>query len=291
MREMYEPVGRKTPNAARLRQQPTTRRTAMRMGILLLAGTCVIGFVWAYYFSGAQHAPHSVRPAPASDANRPAPERIAPALIIPVEQNPTATEPPSSLSTPPAATASDLKLKGTIVASGSTANQMIIEAPGSGEKVYVVGDRLTDGAEVAEIRPDHAVLRRDSRVEILRLARTSLMTMDDVSSVSDSAEIDLGAVRSAVQMHPEMVMSFLEAEPTVKDGRVIGYRVLPTIDVAVLELLGLVPGDILSAVNGIPLDGPDHGKEQLSSLSGAAAFTFSVWRENKPQVLTYSAAG
>ena len=266
----------------------------MRMGILLLSGACAIGLVWAhYFFNGAQHLPQSGRSAPASDATRPVPMSITPALIIPAEQYPTPTEPlPYVAIYPGAATAaSGLKLKGTIVSSGSAANQMILEAPGNGEKVYVVGDRLTDGAEVAAIRSDQAVLRRDSRVEILRLARTTLVTRDDVSPANDGAEIDLGVVRSAVQMHPQMVMSFLEAEPTIQDGRVIGYRVLPTIDVALLELLGLVPGDILSAVNGIPLDGPDRGLEQLSGLSGAAVFTFSVWRENKPRVLTYSVAG
>ena len=293
MRVTYESVGKKIPNAARPRQQPTRRRAAMRMGIILLAGACVIGFVWVYYFSGVRHLPQSGRPEPASAANRSVPASIAPVIIMPVEQNPTATEPPFHLVTRPAAAAAaaGLKLKGTIVSSGSTANQMILEAPGSGEKVYVVGDRLTDGTEVAEICPDHAVLRRDRRVEILRLARTTLLATADLSPSDDGAGPDLGAVRTAVQMHPEMVMSFLEAEPTIQDGRAIGFRVLPTIDVALLELLGLVPGDILSAVNGIPLDGPDRGLEQLSGLSGAPAFTFSVWRENRPQLLTYNAAG
>jgi general secretion pathway protein C len=115
--------------------------------------------------------------------------------------------------------------------------------------------------------------------------------MVGLSPSDDIAEIDLGAVRAAVQMHPEIVMTLLEAEPTMKDGRIIGFLVLPTSDAAFLEHLGLVPGDILSAVNGIPLDGPDRGLEQLSGLSGATTFTFSVWRENRPQLLTYNAAG
>ena len=157
--------------------------------------------------------------------------------------------------------------------------------------VYVVGDRLADGAEVAEIHADHALLRRNNRFETLRLSGTTLVSMVDLSPSDAIAEIDFRAVRSAIKMHPEMVMSFLEAEPTMQDGRVIGLRVLPVTDEAFLGLLGLVPGDILSAVNGIQLDGSDRGLEQLRGLAGASTLIFSVWRENRPQVLTYSAAG
>jgi general secretion pathway protein C len=189
-------------------------------------------------------------------------------------------------------------LKGTIVLPGSTANQAIMAAPGETEKVYVVGDRIADGAEVVEILPDRAVLRRQDRLEILRLSGTTLSasvsTMADPSpadDIDDITETDLGEVRAAIKIHPEMVLSLVEAEPTVENGQLRGFRVMPATDAVFMALLGLQPGDILSAINGILLDGEDRGQEQLRALAGASAFTFSVWRGDRPQLLTYNAAG
>jgi general secretion pathway protein C len=88
-----------------------------------------------------------------------------------------------------------------------------------------------------------------------------------------------------------MVLSLVEAEPTVENGQVRGFRIMPATDAAFMALLGLQPGDILSAINGILLDGEDRGLEQLRALSGTSTFTFSVWRGDRPQLLTYNAAG
>ena len=307
MRVTTKPVSKKTPNPAQPRQQPTARKIPVRMGIILLSGVCALGFVWAHYYSGGQRPPQPERPAPGIAAKRPVPASMLPPsrpVVAAVEQKRPVAEhrpyvdPPSTTSAAAIATTSSLRLKGTIVLPGSTANQAIMAAPGETEKVYVVGDRIADGAEVVEILPDRAVLRRQDRLEILRLSGTTLSasvsTMADPSpadDIDDITETDLGEVRAAIKIHPEMVLSLVEAEPTVENGQLRGFRVMPATDAVFMALLGLQPGDILSAINGILLDGEDRGQEQLRALAGASAFTFSVWRGDRPQLLTYNAAG
>ncbi len=78
--------------------------------------------------------------------------------------------------------------------------------------------------------------------------------------------------------HPELLLQLVGATAVVEDGHFRGYRVTQPNDPTFLESLGLKPGDLLTAVNGVPLDTPDYGSQALDALSATGELTFTVRR-------------
>jgi general secretion pathway protein C len=76
-------------------------------------------------------------------------------------------------------------------------------------------------------------------------------------------------------------VQLIGATPAVEGDYFLGYRVMKPVDPALLESLGLEPGDILTAVNGVPLDTPDYGIQLLNAMSGTGMLTFTVRRGNE----------
>jgi len=103
----------------------------------------------------------------------------------------------------------------------------------------------------------------------------------------EALETGADAVRNAVRAHPVILLSMIDAESTETNGAVLGYRLLPVTDAAFLEFLGLKPGDILSTINGIPIEDSDRVQETLSSMSDSNGLTLTLWRDGQLQMLTY----
>jgi membrane-associated protease RseP (regulator of RpoE activity) len=62
-------------------------------------------------------------------------------------------------------------------------------------------------------------------------------------------------------------------------GKLSGYRLFPgTGGVPGMTRLGLKSGDLVTAVNGTPLDDPNHANDILQSLSNASSATVTISR-------------
>jgi len=104
----------------------------------------------------------------------------------------------------------------------------------------------------------------------------------------EALETGADAVRNAVRAHPVLLLSLIDFEPTEeKTGPVLGYPLLPVTDAAFLESLGLKPGDLVSTINGVPLEDSDRVQETLSNMSDSNGLTLTLWRDGIWQVLTY----
>lgn len=68
----------------------------------------------------------------------------------------------------------DLTLKGTFAASQPLAGSAVISAPDTGDKVYIVEDKLPGGATIKEIYPDYVVLTYQDKQQVLRLPESGL---------------------------------------------------------------------------------------------------------------------
>lgn len=97
----------------------------------------------------------------------------------------------------------------------------------------------------------------------------------------------IAIARDALRAHPEVLLSLMESQPAMRNGEILGYRIMPVADPELMTLVGLRPGDILASVNGIAFDEPDRALEQLCRLSGIDMLTFLLWRQGQLEVVEY----
>jgi general secretion pathway protein C len=190
----------------------------------------------------------------------------------------------------PAPPADGALLTGTIVSSKSADARTIISDSRGHQRVYARGDEIPDGGEVVEIHRDYVLVRRGGRLERLEFSSDVVSPMS-VSATPGTAhatppEDQRKVLRRRMFSHPELLLQLVGATAVMEDGQFRGYRVMQPNDPAFLESLGLRPGDLLTAVNGVPLDTPDYGAQVIDAMSDTGELTFTV--ERGDQVLAVS---
>ncbi len=196
----------------------------------------------------------------------------------------------------------NLKLRG-VVASHDPAYARAIVADGKGvEDAFAVGATLPGNAVLKEIYADRIILEYRGQLETLRLPQES----ETASAASNRrasgrgrgapvamATGDTGALlhqyREALIKDPQSVLSLVRAEP-VRDkntGRLRGYRLRPGKDRALLGRFGLRSGDVVTAVNGMPMDNPLKALELMRDIGNISQIQLEVERNGSPQSFSF----
>ncbi len=104
---------------------------------------------------------------------------------------------------------------------------------------------------------------------------------------ADDTEALLRNYREALKAHPASLAGLVHTEPVQQDGKFMGYRLQPGADAALLSRLGLQPGDVVTAVNGVTLDNPARGQEALSALAAVNDLRLTLLRNGVPHSVTF----
>ena len=220
--------------------------------------------------------------------------------------------------TPLAATASgaavqSMILRGTLADRDPAAGVAVIDA-GDGEKAYRAGETMSGGLKLARVYPDHAVVLRDGVEETLTLTRdTNLQPAEIVrqpgtahsaravapNAPATSATASGGAptVHASPQLqqtidrarqNPEEIAKRLQIVPVLDGGRVTGIRLSAGADASLMNQIGLRPGDVVTAVNGAPVDSIARGQQIVEGLRNASSARVTVLRDGRPTDITIS---
>jgi general secretion pathway protein C len=81
-------------------------------------------------------------------------------------------------------------------------------------------------------------------------------------------------------------MKRVQVVPVLADGRLAGMRVSTGTDAALLGQLGFQQGDVVTAVNGTPVDSVERGQQIMSTLGSATSVRVTVLRAGKPTEIT-----
>ncbi|WP_455219776.1 type II secretion system protein GspC [Kaarinaea lacus] len=208
----------------------------------------------------------------------------------------------------------NLKLRGVFASKDKTAARAIIADARGDEDSYKIDSELPGGARLSEIHADRVILEHNGRFETLKLPveaaevadgaggrassgqssappvdrninRSNIETLS--SQTTDNAQL-LGQYRSALLNDPNSVMGLINVRPYQKDGQLLGYRLRPGKDRSLLRRLGLRSGDIVTSVNGVPMNNPVKALEVLRDLSTASQISVDVLRNGTPQSFTFS---
>ena len=192
-----------------------------------------------------------------------------------------------------------LTLRGLIASSNQDEARAIVADPSGKENFYRVGDKLPGNVELKEIHADRIVIQRGGRYETLKLPKESL-DMATVSSrpasraaskrqttrAAPRQSYSLRQYRDTLLNDPQKVADLVRIQPANKNGRFAGYKLQPGRDASFLTRHGLLPGDIVTSVNGVELDSPAKGFGLIKDLSSADTLDLVVDRNGVKQRFT-----
>ncbi len=207
---------------------------------------------------------------------------------------------------PPAATqdegnapqsSANLLLAGTIATQDPKHGIAIISEGGAPSKVYSVGERV-GGASLHAVYLDHVILDRGGALETLLLPRelppsrggpavARRMPGGDPRTV---AAVD--NIRKMVQQDPSILDQVMRTVASYDNaaGKLRGFRAYPGRNRAIFSKLGLKAGDLVTAINGTPLDDPQRSQDVFNTIQTSDHVTVTIERGGQRQDITLNIA-
>jgi general secretion pathway protein C len=191
---------------------------------------------------------------------------------------------PTAGSTDPNAVAASqmpLVLVGTIANTDPTLGYAIIGENPTSAKVYAVGKTITGGTKLHSVFPDRAILDRGGKLEALMLPKKFQGGGMSAGSQASGDPMLGDRLRQLAANNPSAITDILRPQPVFANGQQRGYRIYPGRNRSQFNRLGLLPGDLVTAINGTPLDDASRGMDILQTMNTASAVTMTVERNGQ----------
>lgn len=184
------------------------------------------------------------------------------------------------------ATQMSLVLVGTIAQTDPEKGLAIVGESAAAARVYAVGKTIAGGARLHSVYPDRVILDRGGKLEALMLPRKfqggGAPPAATMAAPMRNPEPMLGEqIRTLATQNPGAITEIIRPQPVFANGQQRGYRVYPGRNRQQFSKLGLMPGDLVTAINGTPLDDPARGMEILQSINSASEVTVTVERNGQ----------
>jgi general secretion pathway protein C len=106
--------------------------------------------------------------------------------------------------------------------------------------------------------------------------------MQNQAATTDAAPVTnttLVEFHKEVLANPAKVMDLVAPpSPVMKDGKMLGFRVMPGKNIALFNQTGLQPGDIVTKINGTAMDSPGAGIQALQNSMNSSNVNLEVDR-------------
>lgn len=191
----------------------------------------------------------------------------------------------------------NLELRGVIATEIPEMSRAIIASGRGEDESYEVGDSIGSGASLRAIYPDRVILERGGELETLRLPRedddglTRSARRNGSGSESDTTVTvpdEVADLRSQIQENPEKITDIVRPTPHHVDGEMVGFRIFPGRMREEFQQLGLQSGDIVTAINGQPMNSPAAGMSLLNDLQNASSVELTIERGGRETSVTIS---
>jgi general secretion pathway protein C len=194
-------------------------------------------------------------------------------------------------------TSANLLLAGTIATQDPKHGIAIISDGGAPSKVYSVGERV-GGASLHSVYLDHVILDRAGALETLMLPR-QLASSGRAPAVArrvpgadprTAAAVD--NIRRMVQQDPGILDQVMRTVASYDNaaGKLRGFRAYPGRNRAIFAKLGLKAGDLVTAINGTPLDDPQRSQDVFNTIQSSDHATVTIERGGQRQDITLNIA-
>jgi general secretion pathway protein C len=199
----------------------------------------------------------------------------------------------------------NLTLAGVVASNDPQAASAIIANSGK-QEVYGIGDKITGTRAVLDqVYFDRVIIKHSGKLETLMLdgidynssslsnnkpvqqARKFKSGASSTDKKSKDKFIDqratrlkLSNIRNEISADPGKITDYLRITPSRKDGKIIGYRLMPGRDAEFFKASGLQVGDIAVQMNGYDLTSPFDAAQALQALKTESEVTLMVDRNS-----------
>lgn len=260
-------------------------------GIAGLAVGVQLALLITQFFRGEPAPAPAFTPAPVGSPRAPAPVDVSVILNARLFGTGGSAAPADASSAPP--TSMPLVLAGVLADPDPQRGFAIIGESAAAAKLRVVGDSLPGGARLHSIYGDRVIIDRGGTLESLTLPRqpsTVALPVAAAPAPGSEAGVAVERMRQIVQRDPGMIGDLLRPQKIFAQGQLRGYRVYPGRNPAAFSRLGLRPGDLITSINGTPLDDPSRGDDILRTMGSAAEVRVGLVRNGRPSELTLNLA-
>lgn len=94
-----------------------------------------------------------------------------------------------------------------------------------------------------------------------------------------------------IKHNPGQLLDVVKPVPVTANGHQIGYRLYPGKNSQEFLALGLQSGDIIKAINGMPLTNAQEAMNIFKQLNGASQINVTIVRAGSEQHMTLSLNG
>lgn len=179
-----------------------------------------------------------------------------------------------------------LTLLGILASSKPEGSRALIGSSDGEEKPYAISDEVIRGVTLQAIFADRVVLSRNGVLETLRLQKDAPIegsTPDQ--NVSSAAGSQLGQIRDQIMADPSKAAQYIRVQPAMVNGAMRGFRIYPGREREAFNNLGLRPGDLVTAVNGIQLDDSQKALQTLTDMAKVGSASVTIERGGQSQLL------
>ncbi|MCY3988818.1 MAG: hypothetical protein OXF94_09555 [Gammaproteobacteria bacterium] len=184
----------------------------------------------------------------------------------------------------------NFRLTGVVATAHRELAHAIIETGGVSE-TYFLGDTVASGIRLQEVRPNEVLLRRGADVLRLPLSGMGPVVSGTASPSRNPIWSGAGGIADDLLALPrESLSQLVNMEPVMDaDGKMEGYRLSPRSRRAWFDSLGLIPGDLLVAVNGVSFD-PDNMAQARREMSAGSDMMLTILRDGEQLEITVGSA-
>lgn len=184
-----------------------------------------------------------------------------------------------------------LKLMGTVTGDKNKAFAVIQGEAGNDQQLYRTGDAIQNATLIMILR-EKIVLRVNNKDEILEIERTPGQQTQRLSKTSDTADsqkitLKRSQIETAVQ-NVNTLMQQARVRPHFTNGKPDGLSLTGIIPDSIFHDMGMKNEDIITGVNGKPVESIDDVFKFYGSLQAAQSVSLQFKRGGQLKTIDYS---
>jgi len=189
-----------------------------------------------------------------------------------------------------------LVLAGLLATPDPKEGMAIIGESAATAKVISVGKQVPGGALLHSVYSDRAIIDRSGVLESVYLPRNAAAAGPLPGAMPPPAppvagnEAMLERMRKLVNDNPGVIGQVMRPQPVFAGGKMRGFRVYPGANRQAFARMGLRAGDLVTAINGTPLDDKDRAQEIFGTLNSSTDARVTITRANRQQELVLNIA-
>lgn len=194
-----------------------------------------------------------------------------------------------------------LTLVGLMYSTDKNQARAIIESQKDGARSYATHERVADNAEIYSIEPDRVILMHAGQQEALMLdpenntssiqpdignqPQTSAKSPNRNQASTESQPVSRQNSANASRSTTELMRDF-SATPVMEEGKLQGFRLNALRNPEIMKELGIDPNDVVTAVNGIPLNAPGRVMVLYDKLKKQREFEITLNNGGNSRTIT-----